>query len=174
MLRAEYFTLLSVSQVIKFVRRKKHFKQIRQGIMTLLQIEEDEMIKTGKLKKINNILRNSIILMKLMGWEEILADRTLRSELQEIKRINYIKRLDKVLDSKKIITRDNAGSLSDIYLYATYLKPGFHQLVIYCPLSKRAFCKEVVIDQNGQEANYPELPKQVGAKNSTRKIPNVW
>lgn len=43
------------------------------------------------------------------------------------------------------------------FIYAAYLPPGMHQFIIYCPKTKRAFCKDVVVDLNECEP-FPEFP----------------
>ena len=40
MLRADLFTLLSISQTIKFVKRRKDFRSINEGIYNMLQMQE--------------------------------------------------------------------------------------------------------------------------------------
>jgi hypothetical protein len=46
------------------------------------------------------------------------------------------------------------------FVYAGYLKPGLHQFIIYCPVTKRAFVKDVIIDLNCQDF-YPEFPLRI-------------
>ena len=50
-----------------------------------------------------------------------------------------------------------------MFIYATYLTPGIHKFVIYCPISKRAFCKTIMVDVN-TKFQYPEYPTQFKAK----------
>jgi hypothetical protein len=45
----------------------------------------------------------------------------------------------------------------NIFVYATYLPPGIHKFAIYCPISKKAFCKTMMVDVNTKEF-YPEFP----------------
>mmetsp|Transcript_26979 Transcript_26979/g.41118 ORF Transcript_26979/g.41118 Transcript_26979/m.41118 type:complete len:97 (-) Transcript_26979:264-554(-) len=96
--------------------------------MVLLQLEDDELVKTGKLKKVNNILQNSGLLQKLTGWKEILADKASKNELVDIKRINFLERLNEYLDPKFYQSEQarKGQAMSDIYVYGAYLKPGFH------------------------------------------------
>ena len=46
---------------------------------------------------------------------------------------------------------------NNMFVYANYLVPGIHKFVIYCPISKRAFCKTILIDINTKDF-YPEYP----------------
>ena len=47
----------------------------------------------------------------------------------------------------------------NMFVYAAYLVPGIHKFVIYCPISKRAFCKTIMVDVNTKDY-YPEYPSQ--------------
>ena len=60
----------------------------------------------------------------------------------------------------------------NMFIYATYLTPGIHKFVIYCPISKRAFCKTIMVDVN-TKFQYPEYPTQFKAKRR-KLIMNVW
>ena len=44
------------------------------------------------------------------------------------------------------------------YVYAAYLKPGYHQFIIYDPLIDKAFCQEMIVGLNCYQQIYPELP----------------
>lgn len=46
-----------------------------------------------------------------------------------------------------------------IFVYAAYLPPGNHQFLIYCPKTRRAFCKDIVVDLCEVEP-FPEYPKR--------------
>ena len=61
----------------------------------------------------------------------------------------------------------------DLYVYAGYLKPGYHQLLIYDPILERAYAKDFVLNLNLREDIYPEYPVLEGAR-VIRKIRNVW
>lgn len=32
------------------------------------------------------------------------------------------------------------------FVFATYLVPGYHQLIIYDPMIDKAFCQELIVD----------------------------
>ena len=64
----------------------------------------------------------------------------------------------------------------DTFVYAAYLPPGLHQFVIYCPSTKRAFCKDIMIGLSESD-HYPELPGSISAGKGAagaNKIGNVW
>jgi len=54
--------------------------------------------------------------------------------------------------------KKDKGKECDTFIYAAYLPPGLHQFVIYCPHTKRAFCKDLIVDLNHIDP-YPEFPK---------------
>ena len=64
------------------------------------------------------------------------------------------------------------------FVYAAYLPPGLHQFIIYCPVTRRAFCKDVVIDLSASDF-YPEFPRQLKEPVGEEPPPkltriNVW
>jgi hypothetical protein len=64
------------------------------------------------------------------------------------------------------------GKNKDIFVYATYLPPGYHKVLIYDPLQDKAFCKDFVVALNQQDW-YPEYPSLFGS--TFKKItPNIW
>ena len=64
------------------------------------------------------------------------------------------------MDVRSINIPDLAESQTnvDMYIYADFLKPGYHQLLIYDPALERAFCKDFVLNLNLREDVYPEYP----------------
>lgn len=44
------------------------------------------------------------------------------------------------------------------YVFATYLKPGYHQIMIYDPQIDKAFCQEFIVEFDNCIEIYPELP----------------
>jgi hypothetical protein len=60
----------------------------------------------------------------------------------------------------------------NMFVYAAYLKPGIHKFTIYCPISKRAFCKTIMVDVNTKDY-WPEYPTQFKKKRQ-KLILNVW
>ena len=95
------------------------------------------------------------------GWEQLMEAKCNNNELMDIKSIN-------MPDFKQ----EEAKNL-DVYVYAGYLKPGYHQLQIYDPGLEKAFCKDFVLNLNLREDIYPEFPVLEGTV-QIRKVHNVW
>ena len=53
---------------------------------------------------------------------------------------------------------DKIKSDTDMYIYATFLKPGYHKVLIYDPAMDRAFCKDFIVGLNDREDIFPEFP----------------
>jgi len=62
---------------------------------------------------------------------------------------------------------------SDVYVYADFLKPGYHQLLIFDPLLERAYCKDFMVNINLREDLFPEFPIIDGIKIKER-VKNVF
>lgn len=90
----------------------------------------------------------------------LLKDKCLKNELMDIKTIN-------------IPDLNKSQETSDIYIYAKYLCPGYHQLLIYDPLIQKAFCRDMIVNLNLREDIYPEYPIIEGMK-MRRGIKNVF
>ena len=58
---------------------------------------------------------------KIVGWTDVLDDKCNFNELVDVTTINMPQ-----LDDKRITKRD-------FYCYASFLPPGYHQLIIYDP-----------------------------------------
>ena len=58
---------------------------------------------------------------RLIGWEHLIRDKCVQNDLMDVKTIN-IPDLEKRREDCKI------------YIFADYLKPGYHQILIYDPL----------------------------------------
>lgn len=120
------------------------------------------------------------ILDALKGWQRVLQDKCLKNELTEMHLVNLPDALVKWkerMDAKgKILIEEDCST----FVYAEYLPPGLHQLIIYCPKTQRAFCKEFIVDLN-QCDSYPDMPhilKEVVEVGKPKKMPksncNVW
>ena len=46
----------------------------------------------------------------------------------------------------------------EVHVYAGFLKPGYHQLLIYDPQMGKAYYKDFIINLNLREDLYPEYP----------------
>lgn len=58
---------------------------------------------------------------KIDGWNELLHDKCNQNELVDVTSVNQPNLLDGYIQYK------------DIYVYATFLPPGYHQMIIYDP-----------------------------------------
>ena len=47
---------------------------------------------------------------------------------------------------------------SDVYVYANFLKPGYHQLLIFDPLLEKAYSKDLMVNVNLRDDLFPEYP----------------
>jgi hypothetical protein len=75
----------------------------------------------------------------------------MKNELMDVKSVN-IPELHKASKEKRPLED------SDIYIYAEFVKPGYHQFVIYDPIVEKAYCKDFVVNLNLREDIYPEYP----------------
>ena len=97
---------------------------------------------------------------KLKGWEHLVRDKCLKNELMDVKNINTP-------------DFDKDQNDSDWYMYASYLKPGYHQLLIYDPQLEKAFVKDFVVNLNLREDIFPEFPNKEKDP-MPKRIANVW
>ena len=47
---------------------------------------------------------------------------------------------------------------TEIFVFAGFLKPGHHQILIYDPMKHKAYFKDFIVDLNSREDLYPEYP----------------
>jgi hypothetical protein len=129
-----------------------------------MQIKEGIVEYSCKEKQ--SALESTCIPSLISDWHEILFDKCLDNELTDMHVENATsKDFDNFADPS-FINKNN------MFVYANYLAPGIHKFVIYCPISKRAFCKTILVDTNKKETNceHPaqfELPRK-------KLIMNVW
>lgn len=83
---------------------------------------------------------------KLKGWEKLFRDKCLKNELMDIKTVN--------IPSLKL--SEDKGM--EVHVYAGFLKPGYHQFMIYDPLLEKAYLKDFIVNLNLREDLYPEYP----------------
>ena len=55
MLRADMFTILSVSHTVKIVKKSKHFRQIKEGLISMLEADNIQTKESADLDDINLI-----------------------------------------------------------------------------------------------------------------------
>lgn len=177
MMRADYFSLLSISQSIHTVTNLTQIKAIKRGLM-------------ANLSKTQDLRQEDQHVAYLHGWQRrLIIDKCLRNEVQDVQSVNFPSKLCrtdvKVTESNQseasqsLLEKNEKALPADkectIYVYAAILPPGQHQFMIYCPKTNRAFCKDLIIGLNECE-QFPEYPKKyqppVPMKKPTRQ--NVW
>ena len=94
------------------------------------------------------------------GWEQILNDKCNTNSLQDVMPIN------KPCDILKMANKD-------LYVYAGYLQPGYHQLLLFDPIYDKIFIKEFVVTLNEFDF-YPEYPQQLREVIVKKQVPDVW
>lgn len=68
---------------------------------------------------------------------------------------------------------DKAKSTCSQYVYAAHLPPGRHMFLIYCPVTKRLFCKDIFVDLSSPHF-FPEYPKSFKRTSKPKTCSNVW
>ena len=94
------------------------------------------------------------------GWNLILEDKCLNNELSDVQSVN-------APNFKKAISQLN------YFVYAAFLPPGYHQLIIFDPEEQRAFAKDVIVGMNHKDF-YPEFPILQDPIINTKTVQNVW
>ena len=61
-------------------------------------------------------------------------------------------------DMSFVPTAEKPFSDANIYVYATFAKPGHHQILIFDPYNGKAFCKDFMVNLNSREDVFPEYP----------------
>jgi len=67
--------------------------------------------------------------------------------------INKIK--EEELEEDENLEQKNDGVC---FTYAGFMQPGYHHFLIYCPVTQRVFCKDLIVPINTHYF-YPEYPK---------------
>ena len=75
---------------------------------------------------------------------------------------------------KKYNSLKKSSATCSQFVYAAHLPPGLHQFLIYCPKTKRLFCKDIFVDLASSHY-FPEYPKPYRQPKSKLKTnSNVW
>lgn len=102
MVKASIYGLALLMNVEKFGINYQHKTNIQEAISLILKSQSQYLLdKIG----IND---------KLEGWQKLIRDFCIKNELMDVKNIN-------VPDFSKEMKNDK-----DYYVYASYLKPGYH------------------------------------------------
>ena len=81
MLRADMFTILSVSKTVKIVKKAKHFRLIKEGIISMLEADNIQTTESVDLDDVNLICESDQFLSKQKGWNKILVDKCCSNEI---------------------------------------------------------------------------------------------
>ena len=92
-----------------------------------------------------------------------MNDKCLKNELMDIKTINI----------PDFSNENESPKDESIYVFAGYIKPGYHQIAIYDPLMQKSFYKDFIVNLNLREDLYPEYPTMEGMK-MKKRIRNVF
>ena len=155
MLRADLFTLMSITQSKQFMKQRRNSTGIKTSVVNIC-------------RKSQRIDDNVELIQKLKGWNRILFDKMNDNFLTDVFTLNQPDDLN--VEPPEETT----------YIYSAFLQPGNHTVLIYDPLHKRAFCKEFIVKLNTVE-HFPEYPDMGSNSNGTVKNfappkpkQNVW
>jgi hypothetical protein len=132
MIRAPIFTILCISGSALFITEKKQTQTTKTATIRYLEFDD------------NSVLENLMINQKLTGWQTILDDKCNNNELTDVHTVNPPNFSESIEDR-------------DYFIYSTFLAPGYHQIVIYDPDTRRAYCKDIIVGMNHKDF-YPEYP----------------
>lgn len=148
MINSSIYSLLSVVESEAIKASKNIAKDIRTGIMSLLE----DPLAEGILN----------LEEKLGSHGRILRDKVHRNELVDISCLSSPKNIKSV------------SHASRLYVFADYLPPGHHQVIVYCPVSDTFWFKDFMIDLC---AHIPvtEHPRKLDSLiQSERVLQDVW
>ena len=79
-------------------------------------------------------------------------------------------------DLSFVPTKEKPNKVTEIYIFASFIKPGYHQILIYDPLKHKAYCKDFTVNLNLREDLYPEYPVIEGKimKKGIRNVFEQW
>ena len=164
MMRADLFTLLSVGSSKELTPSSKYGKVINKGVEQFLLQNQDSVFPD-----IKNYAK---------GWELIMNDKCNNNACQDVEAINMPSGYEIVPnkpEEKEMMTliggvlvpmmnrnkkpKDDGYKQCNTFIYAAYLPPGLHQFIIYCPVTKRVFCKDIIINLNSFD-DYCDHPQK--------------
>ena len=152
-MRVELYSTLLISESTNFIEKEKDSSDIKSGI-----------VEYSNKDKIPALVASEIP-QYISDWQDILYDKCLENELTDMHVENATTK-----DFENTFTDEEKNK--NLFIYANYLIPGLHKFIIYCPTSKRAFCKTILVDINTKEF-YPEYPTQLKVPRK-KLILNVW
>ena len=142
MMRADVFSLLSISMQNMFFRNVQDSEIVKSACLKFIDGEDNKKIKSMGLFKYLN------------GWNKLLHQKCNMNQVLQVQSINQPQ-----------CVQDEAAKhepeSSKHYVFAGFFEPGFHQFIIYDPLSDKAFCGEFIVDYNPHQILYPEMPAYI-------------
>lgn len=121
MLRSDFYTLLSLCHSKEFVRSAKEIKAIKQGIMQICTDTQDTQMQD--------------VLDSIKGWQRVLQDKLLQNELMDMHLINMPKSIPEWKIHYDEWDEEIQEKECSSFVFADFLPPGLHKLIIYCPKS---------------------------------------
>ena len=76
-------------------------------------------------------------------------------------------------DLSFVPSKEYPNQISEIFIFAQFLNPGYHKILIYDPETHRAYCKDFTVDLNLREDLYPEY-QIIEGKKMRKGIRNVF
>ena len=125
MMSADMFALLDLSQNTKSVTSLKASNELKAECAKFLNRTNQDPAAYERVKA------------KIRGWNRILFDQCHYNYTTDVLAINQPADLASKAEEK----------CSD-FVYAGYLAPGRHQLLIYSPRAQKVFFKELLVDLN--------------------------
>lgn len=144
MMRADLYALLSISTMTDFFSEPLKTTTIKQGILKFLEGEFNERV------------RRQEVFSRLQGWNKLLYQKCNQSQILQIHAVNQPDCVRNAAAKPESVEHG-----CDHYAFAAFVEPGYHQFIIYDPDTDRAFCQEMMVDFNHQQALYPELPQLI-------------
>ena len=148
MIRAPIFTVLCLSGSALFISTKTQTKNLKQAALKYLDLDKEQVLDQLGINEM------------LSGWPQILDDKCNRNELTDVHQINSPDFTEEI-------------EQKDIFVYSNYLPPGYHQVIIYDPLTQKAFFKDFILSMNTKDF-YREYPILQDPIKHTKIVQNVW
>lgn len=95
-----------------------------------------------------------------------MRDKCLNNGIDDVHLVNM------PADIKDWTEKDKKAHPCSTFVFAAYLPPGLHQFAIYCPLTDKLYCEEILVNLSYFD-HFPEYPT---ASKQPKKIlyQNVW
>lgn len=149
MLRTTLYCLLAVSRCRHFSDSKEEYQAIEEGVLRYLKTDAFELLEQMEMRE------------SMDGWRHVLSDLALNNELADMRVINLPDLNEQNIEKQ------------DWFTFGGFVAAGYHQLLIFDPKYKRAYCKDLVIKLNKRDQVYPEYPSPP-LDDFKKHVPNMW